>query len=70
MGVPLSRQVAEVRREMAMRKRLYPRWVREGRLEGVTACDRIATMAAVLQTLEQLQPGGRQPDIFEVEPYE
>lgn len=52
--VPLERQVACVRREVSMRRRVYPRWVSTGRMTQVQADREITVMEAAQATLEQL----------------
>lgn len=51
----LAAQVAEIRREIAMRRRVYPRFVADERMSQAEATARIATMQAALATLEALQ---------------
>jgi hypothetical protein len=53
-GVTIERQIAAVRDEISKRKRLYPRWVKDGRMTQAEADDRIACMQAVRETLERL----------------
>lgn len=55
-AVPLAEQIKCVKREIAMRKRVYPRWVADGRLIQSKADAEIAVMEAVRATLEGLQP--------------
>lgn len=47
----LQEQIACVEREIAMRVRVYPHWVRGGRLKQDKADREIETMRAVLATL-------------------
>jgi hypothetical protein len=54
MNIPLRAQLAEVRREIALRKRVYPRWVKENRMRQGAADEKIALMEAVAQTLLEL----------------
>jgi hypothetical protein len=57
-GVPtisLADQIASVRREIAMRERVYPKWVNAGRMKAEAAEREIAAMRAVLETLLSLQ---------------
>ena len=53
--VPLDIQIAAVRREIAMRKRAYPRWVTAGRMTQSGADHEIRCMEAVLETLQSLE---------------
>jgi hypothetical protein len=58
--IDLEQQLACVRREIGMRRRVYPRWVQAGRMSQAAADREIATMEAVLDTLTKvrsLQPG-------------
>jgi len=52
--VPLGDQIAAVERELTMRRRVYPTWVANGRMQLVTAELEITRMVAVLETLRQL----------------
>lgn len=52
--VPLDKQLACVKREIALRKRVYPSWVTAKRMTSFKAEDEIAAMEAVAQTLERL----------------
>jgi hypothetical protein len=51
-SITLEQQIASVKREIAMRERVYPRWVESGRLVQVRADHEIAAMKAVLETLQ------------------
>lgn len=57
MGEPVSLadQITCVRREIAMRARVYPRWVALKRMTREDANEEIARMKAVLATLEGLR---------------
>lgn len=51
----------EVERELNVRRRCYPHWVKDGRLSRTEAADRMARMEAALVYLDrlaQLQPSG------------
>ena len=52
--VPLADQIAEVKRELDMRKRVYIRMIDSGKITSEEAETRTLNMAAVLQTLERL----------------
>ena len=47
-------QIKCVKRELAMRRRSYPKWVAAERMTREQADHEIAAMAAVLETLEAL----------------
>lgn len=53
-SVPLERQVACLRREVTMRRHVYPRWVSSGKMTQVQADREIIVMEAAQATLEQL----------------
>ena len=53
MTPTIDEQIAEVEREVALRKRVYPKWVREKKLGQVQTNHRLANMEAVLATLKQ-----------------
>jgi hypothetical protein len=54
-SIPFADQIACVRREIAMRERVYPKWVNAGRMKADAAEREIAAMRAVLETLSFLQ---------------
>jgi hypothetical protein len=54
-AISLDDQVKEVKREIAMRKRVYPRWVAQGKMDKALADKKLAIMEAALATLEDLQ---------------
>jgi hypothetical protein len=47
----LEEQIAAVRRELALRKAVYPKWVMNGRIKQETADQELAAMQAVHDTL-------------------
>jgi hypothetical protein len=51
----LQHQILCVEREIAMRRRVYPRWVQAARMTKNAADYELACMEAVLQTLKGLQ---------------
>lgn len=53
--VPLEKQIACAKRELAVRKRCYPTWVAAKRLNVFKAEEEIAAMTAIVRTLEELQ---------------
>jgi hypothetical protein len=57
--IGLSEQVAAVAREIAMRKRTYPRWVEANRMTQAKADHEIAAMEAVLATVQQAEAATR-----------
>jgi hypothetical protein len=57
--VSLTEQIRCAERELGKRQKLYPKWVREGRLNSLQADRELAAMSAVVQTLQSL----REPDL-------
>lgn len=53
--VTLEVQIACAKREVAMRKRVYPTFIRAGRMNQFKAQEEIAAMEAVVKTLEGLR---------------
>lgn len=53
--------IAEVEREIALRKKWYPIWVQEGRVSVKRAELQLALMRGVLKKLEQIQDGSAGP---------
>lgn len=59
MTITITKQIAEVERELEQRRRVYPRLIAEGRLEHRTAQGRMAIMEAVLDTLKTVERSER-----------
>lgn len=53
-GYTIEAQIACVKREIAMRKNVYPKWVMSGRMKPEAADHEIHCMTAVLHSLESL----------------
>ena len=56
--ITLSDQIACIRREIGIRKRVYSRWVAIGKMKQVQADYEILCMQSVLDTLIGIQKGG------------
>lgn len=54
--IPLASQLAEVRREIAYRERVYPRWVENGKIKAAAAQWHLECMRAVERTLAAMMP--------------
>lgn len=54
MTIPITAQIECVRREIAMRRRVYPRWVHQARMSQEKADHEIDAMEAVLETLREI----------------
>jgi hypothetical protein len=59
IGIP--EMIAETKRELTMRRRVYPRLVGRGTMTAADAERRIAVMQIILDTLEALAPSGETP---------
>jgi hypothetical protein len=55
----IADQVACVKREIALRARVYPKWVFAGKMKQAAADRELATMRAVLATVEAAHAGER-----------
>lgn len=55
VGPTLDQQIAEIERELAMRRRCYPRWIAEHRMLQKNADKFLAAMEAVLATMTKLK---------------
>lgn len=53
--VPLEKQIACAKRELAIRKSVYPTWVAGKRMNVFKAEEEIAAMKAIVETLDELQ---------------
>lgn len=74
----IPQQLAELRRELATRQRVYPEWVRSHKLSQATADQRTQAITDTIHTLEtvsellytlapgcrQASPGGEQAQLF------
>lgn len=58
MNPTLAEQIAEVKREIAIRERVYPKWVKDGKMKAHAAERGIALMKAALHTLMALDVPG------------
>lgn len=50
--IPYAEQIACVEREIAMRERVYPRWVADHKMTQKKADQELAAMRAVLETVK------------------
>ena len=65
--ITLAEQIAEVQRELALRKHVYPQLIRSNTLDAGAAAYQVAVLKAVLQTLTLLDFAQRQLPLFPVE---
>lgn len=52
--ISVTDQLAEAKRELALRRRVYPRWIAQETLPEHVARQQLAAMAAIVTTLEGL----------------
>jgi hypothetical protein len=65
MKIPLEEQLLCAKRELGMRRRVYGRMVREGRMAEHAAEREIGCMEAICKTLQYLiDQEGEQPSLF------
>jgi hypothetical protein len=62
--ITLAEQIAEVQRELALRRRCYPGWVAKGTLDEGEATWRVLVLTEVLKTLMRLDAEQRQLSLF------
>jgi hypothetical protein len=53
--IPLSVQIAEAKRELKLRRDLYPAWIAAGKIKQHDASIRIRIMAEIVRTLTDLR---------------
>ena len=62
--ISLEDQVKEARREVALRKVVYPKQVKRGTMTDGQAAYHLAAMEAIVRTLERLEIEQRQLPLF------
>jgi hypothetical protein len=62
--VTLQEQIAEAQRELALRKKCYPQWVKSGKLDAGDAKYQILCLEAIVRTLMRLDAEQRQLLLF------
>jgi hypothetical protein len=62
--ITLTEQIAEAQRELALRRRLYPGWVKSGKLDASTASYQLQAQEAITRTLERLAAEQGQLSLF------
>ena len=56
--ISLDQQIASLKREIAMRKNVYPKWVANGKMRQGEADHEIAAMTAALHTIMRIKDQG------------
>ena len=64
--ISLGEQIAEAQRELALREKCFPGWVKAGRLSMDEAYRRLAALRAILATLQRLEVEQSQLSLFAV----
>ena len=62
--IALADQIVEAQRELALRKRCYPQWVKSGKLDAGEATYQIKVMEAIVRTLMAVDAEQRQMSLF------
>jgi hypothetical protein len=62
--ITLEEQIAEARRELALRKKCYPQWIKRGKLDAGEATYQIRCLEAIVRTLMRLDAEQRQLSLF------
>jgi len=62
--ISLAEQIAEAQRELALRKKCYPAWVKSGKLDAGDATYQIRVMEEIVRTLMRLDAEQRQLSLF------
>ena len=62
--ISLAEQIAEAQRELALRRKCYPQWVKSGKLDPGDATYQILAQEAIVRTLRRLDVEQRQLSLF------
>jgi hypothetical protein len=62
--ITLEEQIAEAQREVALRRKCYPGWVKAGKLDAGDAKWQILVMEQIVSTLRQIDAEQRQLSLF------
>jgi hypothetical protein len=62
--ITLAEQIAEAQRELALRKKCYPAWVKSGKLAPGEAMYQVLVMQEIVRTLMQIDAAQRQLSLF------
>jgi len=62
--ITLEEQIAEAQRELALRRKCYPAWVKSGKLTHEDAYHQLQCMEAIIRTLMRLDAEQRQLSLF------
>jgi hypothetical protein len=62
--ISLADQIAEAQRELALRRKCYPAWVKSGKLEAGEAKYQILCLEEIVRTLMRLDAEQRQLSLY------
>ena len=62
--ISLTEQIAEAQRELALRKKCYPAWMKDGKLDAGDATYQILVQEEIVRTLRRLDAEQRQLSLF------
>jgi hypothetical protein len=62
--ITLAEQIAEAQRELALRKKCYPTWVKSGKLDPGDAKYQLLVQEEIVRTLLRLDAEQRQLSLF------
>jgi hypothetical protein len=62
--ISLAEQIAEAHRELAVRKKCYPQWIKSGKLDAGEAKYQILVQEEIVRTLMRLDAEARQLSLF------
>jgi hypothetical protein len=62
--ITLAEQIVEAQRELALRKKCYPQWIKSGKLDAGDAKYQIRCLEAIVRTLMQIDAEQRQLSLF------
>jgi hypothetical protein len=62
--ITLQEQIAEAQRELALRKKCYPQWIKAGKLDPGDAKYQIRVQEEIVHTLMRLDAEQRQLSLF------
>ena len=62
--ISLAERITEAQRELALRRRCYPQWIKNGRLSMEDANKQLLAMQEICRTLMRLDVAQRQLSLF------
>jgi hypothetical protein len=62
--ITLAEQIAEAQRELALRRRCYPAWIKSGKLDAGDAKWQLMVQEEIVRTLMRLDAEQRQMSLF------